>query len=131
MAFAHIFLVLSLCILSGHNTILTLDKRCVIEFLRRGDAKLAKHSDTSWKQDHPSTLFSNSVQRADRAVKQAMSHPQEIAVEHAFNSIEHAENALLNAIQHNEHLDTVEQNKELLEQAKKQLNDVKQIVEEQ
>lgn len=92
---------------------------------------MAKHSDTSWKQDHPSTLFSNSVQRADRAVKQAMSHPQEIAVEHAFNSIEHAENALLNATQHNEHLDTVEQNKELLEQAKQQLNEVKQIVEEQ
>lgn len=91
---------------------------------------MAKHSDTSWKQDHPSTLFSNSVQRADRAVKQAMSHPQEIAVEHAFNSIEHAENALLNAIQHNEHLDTVEQNQDLLEQAKKQLNEVKQIVEE-
>ncbi|HCG4535984.1 hypothetical protein [Ureibacillus chungkukjangi] len=85
---------------------------------------MAKHSDTSWKQDHPSTLFSNSVQRVDRAVKQAMSHPQEIAIEHAFNSIEHAENALQNAVQQNEHLDTVEQNKELLEQAKQQLNEV-------
>lgn len=87
---------------------------------------MAKHSDTSWKQDHPSTLFSNSVQRADRAVKQAMSHPQEIAVEHAFNSIEHAENALKNAVEHNEHLDTVEQNKEILDQAKQQLNEIKQ-----
>ena len=91
---------------------------------------MAKHSDTSWKQDHPSTLFGNSVQRADRAVKQAMSHPQEIAVEHAFNSIEHAENSLQNAVQHNEHLDMVEQNKQLLDQAKQQLNDVKGIVEE-
>ena len=92
---------------------------------------MAKHSDTSWKQDHPSTLFSNSVQRADRAVKKAMSHPQEIAIEHAFNSIEHAENALQNAVQHNEHLDIVEQNKALLEQAKHQLNEVKHIVEGQ
>ncbi len=91
---------------------------------------MAKHSDTSWKQDHPSTLFSNSVQRADRAVKQAMSHPQEIAVEHAFNSIEHAENALQNAVQHNEHLDTFEQNKEILEEAKQQLGEVKKMVEE-
>jgi len=92
---------------------------------------LAKHSDTSWKQDHPSTLFSNSVQRADRAVKQAMSHPQEIAVEHAFNSIEHAENALKNAVEHNEHLDTVEQNKEILDQAKQQLHEIKQSIKEQ
>ena len=86
---------------------------------------MAKHSDTSWKQDHPSTLFSNSVQRADRAVKQAMSHPQEIAIEHAFNSIEHAENAMQNAVEHNEHLDMVEQNKEHLELVKQQLNEVK------
>ena len=86
---------------------------------------MAKHSDTSWKQDHPSTLFSNSVQRADRAVKQAMSHPQEIAIEHAFNSIEHAENAMQNAVEHNEHMDMVEQNKEHLELVKQQLNDVK------
>jgi len=86
---------------------------------------LAKHSDTSWKQDHPSTLFSNSVQRADRAVKQAMSHPQEIAIEHAFNSIEHAENAMHNAVEHNEHMDMVEQNKEHLELVKQQLNEVK------
>jgi len=92
---------------------------------------LAKNSDTSWKQDHPSTLFSNSVQRADRAVKQAMSHPQEIAVEHAFNSIEHAENALKNAVEHNEHLDTVEQNKEILDQAKQQLHEIKQSIKEQ
>ncbi|MDI7743450.1 DUF2564 family protein [Lysinibacillus fusiformis] len=92
---------------------------------------MAKHSDTSWKQDHPSTLFSNSVQRADRAVKQAMSHPQEIAVEHAFNSIEHAENALKNAVEHNEHLDTVEQNKEILDQAKQQLHEIKQSIKEQ
>ncbi|RHW36170.1 DUF2564 family protein [Lysinibacillus yapensis] len=92
---------------------------------------MAKHSDTSWKQDHPSTLFSNSVQKADRAVKQAMSHPEEIAVEHAFNSIDHAENALQNAQQHNEHMDTVEQNKEHLDDLKEKLNEVKEIVEEQ
>lgn len=91
---------------------------------------MAKHSHTSWKQDHPSTLLSNSVQKANRAVKQAMSHPQEIAVEHAFNSISHAENALFNAEQHNEHMDTVRQNKELLEQVKHQLNEVEEIVED-
>ncbi|KGR88425.1 hypothetical protein CD30_18305 [Ureibacillus massiliensis 4400831 = CIP 108448 = CCUG 49529] len=92
---------------------------------------MAKHSDISWKNDHPSTLFSNSVQKADRAVKQAMTHPEEIAVEHAFNAIEHAENARLNAEQHNEHMDIVEQNIEYLETLKKQLEDVEDIVEEQ
>ena len=90
----------------------------------REDASLAKHSDTSWKNDHPSTLFSNSVQKADRAVKQAMSHPEEIALEHAFNSISHAENALLNATEHNEHMDTVQQNKEQLERVQQQLQEV-------
>lgn len=91
---------------------------------------MAKHTDTSWKQDHPSTLFGNSVQKADRAVKQAMSHPEEIAVEHAFNSIAHAENALLNAEQRQEHMDLVEQNKEHLELVKQQLNEVQDILED-
>lgn len=91
---------------------------------------MAKHSDTSWKQDHPSTLFSNSVQKADRAVKQAMSHPEEIAVEHAFNAISHAENAFENAEQHNEHMDLVEHNKSQLEQLKQQLQEVQKIVED-
>ncbi len=91
---------------------------------------MAKHSSESWKQDHPSTLFGNSVQRADRAVKQAMSHPQEIALEHAFNSIEHAENAYQNALNYNEHLDMVEQHKEQLETVKQQLDEVEGILEE-
>ncbi|RTQ91663.1 DUF2564 family protein [Lysinibacillus telephonicus] len=91
---------------------------------------MAKHSDTSWKQDHPSTLFSNSVQKADRAVKQAMSHPEEIAVEHAFNAISHAENAFENAEQHNEHMDLVEHNKSQLELLKQQLQEVQKIVED-
>lgn len=92
---------------------------------------MAKHSDTSWKKDHPSTLFSNSVQKANRAVKQVMSHPEEIAVEHAFNSITHAENALLNAEQHNEHMDTVMQNKDQLEEVKMQLDEVRENMEDQ
>jgi hypothetical protein len=87
---------------------------------------MAKHSDTSWKKDHPSTLLSNSVQKANRSVKQAMSHPEEIAIEHAFNSIEHAENALMNAEQHQEHMDTVEQNKEMLETIKQQLQETQE-----
>lgn len=91
---------------------------------------MAKHSDTSWKQDHPSTLLSNSVQKADRAVKQAISHPEEIALEHAFNSISHAEKALLNAEQLHEHMDTVQQNKEHLELMKQQLHEVQEIVED-
>lgn len=92
---------------------------------------MAKHSDTSWKQDHPSTLFGNSVQKADRAVKQAMSHPEEIAVEHAFNSIAHAENAFSNAVQHEEHMDMIETNKQHLDKVKQQLREVEEIVEEQ
>lgn len=87
---------------------------------------MAKHSDTSWKQDHPSTLLGNSVQKANRAVKQAMSHPEEIAIEHAFNSIEHAENALMNAERHQEHMDMVEQNKEMLDTIKQQLEETKE-----
>ena len=48
------------------------------------------------------------------AVRQVMSHPEEIAVEHAFHSIEHTENALQTAEERQEHLDTVEQNKQKL-----------------
>ena len=78
----------------------------------------------SWKQNHPSTLFSNSVEKSERAVKQVMSHPEEIAVEHAFNAIDHSENALYNAEQRQEHLDVVEQNKQKLANLKKQLHGV-------
>lgn len=91
---------------------------------------MAKHSDTSWKKDHPSTLLSNSVQKANRAVKQAMSHPEEIAIEHAFNAISHAENALSNAEQHNEHMDTVQQNKEQLELIKQQLQETQETTKD-
>ena len=76
-------------------------------------------------------FFGNSVQKANRAVKQAMSHPEEMAVEHAFNSISRAENAYSNAEQQNEQADSVQQNKEQLDLMKQQLNDVRGIVEEQ
>lgn len=90
-----------------------------------------KHSGgPSWKQDHPITLSTNSVQKAERAVKQAMSHPEEIAIEHAFNAIDHAENALNTAEQKQEHLDILHQNKEQLEQIKEQLNEAQDIVED-
>ena len=91
---------------------------------------MAKHSETSWKQNHPSTLLSNSVQKVEKAVKQVMSHPEEIAVEHAFNSITHAENALSNAEQRQEHMDTVEQNKEHLALMKQQLLEAQEIVQD-
>jgi hypothetical protein len=91
---------------------------------------LAKHTETSWKQDHPSTLLSNSVEKANHAVKQAMSHPEEQAVEQAYDSISHAENALTNADHQHEHMDIVEQNKEQLEQSKQQLSEVQEIVED-
>lgn len=92
---------------------------------------MAKDSDISWKKDSPNTFLNNSVQKADRAVKQAMSHPEEIAVEHAFNSISHAEKAYLNADQHSDQRNPVQQNKEQLDLMKRQLNDVQGIVEEQ
>ncbi len=85
----------------------------------------------SWKQDHPSTLFGNSVQKAERLLKQAKSHPEEIAIEHAFNQIDHAENALLNAVEYGEHMDTIQQNKEHLDLIKRQLHEVKEKVKEQ
>ena len=92
----------------------------------KGRETVAKKSSgtPSWKQNHPSTLLSNSVERSDRAVKQALSHPEEMAVEHAFNSIERTENALQNAIQRQEHLDIVEQNREKLSELKQQLNEI-------
>ncbi|WP_153733652.1 hypothetical protein [Sporosarcina obsidiansis] len=85
---------------------------------------MAKDSNTSWKKDHPSTFFSNSIQKADRSVKQAMSHPEEMAVEHAFNSVERAESAYLNAEEQNEHMDTVQQNKKQLDLMKKQIQEI-------
>jgi hypothetical protein len=98
--------------------------RLFIKLSGREEAKLAKHSDMSWKQDHPSTLFGNSVQKAERLLKQVKSHPEEIAIEHAFNQIERAENAFMNAKEYGEHLDTVQQNKEYLEQIKQQLREM-------
>ena len=92
--------------------------------------KMAKDAHLSWKKDNPRTQLGNSVQKADRAVKQAMSHPEEIAVEHAFNSIAHAENALLSAEQLNENMYTVEQSAEQLDLIKQQLHEVDQIVKE-
>ena len=84
----------------------------------------------SWKQNHPSTLLSNSVERSDRAVKQALSHPEEMAVEHAFNSIERTENALYNAEQRQEHLDIVGQNKGKLSELKQQLYEVQENLDD-
>ncbi|WP_438315450.1 hypothetical protein [Sporosarcina sp. FA9] len=91
---------------------------------------MGKDSNTSWKKDNPINFLSSSVQKAERSVKQAMSHPEEIAVEHAFNSISHAEGALLNAEQLHEHMDTVEQSKEQLEMIKQQLHEADAIVKE-
>jgi len=82
---------------------------------------MAKHSDTSWKQDHPVSLLGNAVQRANRAVKQAMTHPDEQLIEQAQNSLSHAEQALNNAILFDEHLDMVNYNQQQLEQIKDQL----------
>ncbi|KOS69059.1 hypothetical protein AEA09_11215 [Lysinibacillus contaminans] len=86
---------------------------------------MAKHSDVSWKQDHPSTLSSNSVQKAERLLKIAKSRPEEMAVEHVFEQVSHAENALSNAEQYGEHLDIVQQNREQLEQIRQQLHEMK------
>lgn len=97
----------------------------------RDEAKLAKHSHVSWKQDHPSTLSSNSVQKAERLLKIAKSHPEEMAIEHTFNQISHAENALINAEQYGEHLDIVQQNKDNLAKIKQQLHEVQRIVKRQ
>lgn len=106
-----------------HETILTLN----ISLSRKeGRNTMAKNraGTPSWKQNHPSTLLSNSVERSERAVKQAMSHPEETAVEHAFHSIERTENALHNAEQRQEHLDIVGQNKDKLTDLKQQLHEV-------
>ena len=84
----------------------------------------------SWKQNHPITLLSNSVERTERAVKQAMSHPEEFAVEHAFNSMERTENALANAEQRQEHLDIVEQNKSKLDELKQSILEIDETLKD-
>lgn len=89
---------------------------------------MAKHSDTSWKQDHPVSLLGNSVQRANRAVKQAMSHPEEQLIEQAQQSVLHAEQSLSNALQFDEHLDIVQQNQEQLQLLKQQLDETQSML---
>lgn len=84
----------------------------------------------SWKQNHPITLLSNSVERTERAVKQAMSHPEEFAVEHAFNSFERTENALSNAEQRQEHMDIVEQNKAKLNELKQNIQEIDETLKD-
>lgn len=53
-----------------------------------------------------------------------MSHPEEFAVEHAFNSMERTENALANALQRQEHLDIVEQNISKLDELKQSILEI-------
>jgi len=114
------------CILFSDSLILIQ----IIKLAGREERNLAKHSDTSWKQDHPSTLFGNSVQKADRMLKIAKSHPEEIAVEHAFDQIAHSENAKKNAEEYGEHLDMVELNAKQLELIKKDLEQVQKMIKE-
>lgn len=90
---------------------------------------VANDSNPSWKKNHPSSQLSNAVEKAERSVKQAMSHPEEMAVEHAFNSILRAENAFANAVELNEHMDIVLQNKEQLANLRQQLKDAHEEVE--
>ncbi|WOV86938.1 hypothetical protein QWT69_13830 [Sporosarcina oncorhynchi] len=89
---------------------------------------MANDSNPSWKKNHPSSQLGNAVEKADRSVKQAMSHPEEIAVEHAFNAIFRAENAFANAVELNEHMDTVQQNKKQLNDLSQQLKGVQKEV---
>ncbi|GAB6989773.1 hypothetical protein [Paenibacillus pini] len=91
---------------------------------------MAKHSDTSWKLEHPSTLLRNSVQKANHAVKQVLSHPEEQVIEQAYNALSHAENALVNAEQLHENMDTVQQDREQLELMKQQLHNAQEIVKD-
>lgn len=91
---------------------------------------MGKKSDTTWKQDHPVSLLSNSVQRANRAVKQALSHPDAQLVEQAQQSMSHAEQALNNAAEYEEHMDIVQQNQDQLELMKQQLQQAQYIVED-
>ncbi|PIC62568.1 hypothetical protein CSV79_16370 [Sporosarcina sp. P13] len=86
---------------------------------------MAKDSSKSWKKDNSNTFLNNSVEKAERSVKQAMSHPEEMAVEHAFNSIERAEKAFLNAVEQSEHVDTVQQNKDQLNSMKQQIQKIR------
>lgn len=85
---------------------------------------MTNDSNPSWKKNHPSSQLSKAVEKAERSVKQAMSNPEEMAVEHAFNSILRAENAFANAVELDEHMDTVHQNKEQLDDLRKRLKDV-------
>ena len=111
-------------------TILTLKNN---QLRKKGRGNLSKKSSStpSWKQNHPSTLLSNSVEKSERAVKQVMSHPEEIALENAFNAIAHSENALENAEQRQEHLDVVTQNKEKLYMLKQQLQEIQETIRNQ
>ena len=116
-----------------HRTFTTINTNSEKNLIRKeGASTVAKKSSStpSWKQNHPSTLFSNSVERSERAVKQVMSHPEEIALEHAFHSIEHSERALHNAQERQEHLDTVVQNKGKLSELKQQLHEIQQTLKE-
>ena len=118
------------CIVGLYLTILTM-KNNLLRKKGRGNLSKPSSSTPSWKQNHPSTLLSNSVEKSERAVKQVMSHPEEIALENAFNTIAHSENALDNAEQRQEHLDVVTQNKEKLYLLKQQLQEIQETIRNQ
>lgn len=77
--------------------------------------------DTSLQEQSPLSQAQQSVETADHAVTQAMSHPTYTMIEQAEHALERAENAVGQAANSHNHI-AFEETKESLDQAKADLS---------
>lgn len=82
---------------------------------------MADHTGMSWKNKNVITQLNNSVDNVTLALQQAQSHPTQQTIQQAQNSLEHANNALNDALQNSEYQEPVDRLQEQLNQNKEQL----------
>ncbi|KAB7705309.1 hypothetical protein F9802_14505 [Bacillus aerolatus] len=88
------------------------------------------HTKMSWKNDNGISRLRNSVENVTTAVGQAQSHPTQQLIQQAQNMIDRADNAVSNALQNSEHLESVNSLQEQLNQNKEQLQQLQPLKDE-
>ncbi|WP_050183740.1 hypothetical protein [Domibacillus robiginosus] len=86
---------------------------------------MVDHTDMSWKNKNVITQLHNSVDNVALTVEKAQSHPTRQLIQQAQNAIEHADNALNDALQNSEHQEPVDRLQEQLSQNKERLQQLR------
>ncbi|MCI2256639.1 hypothetical protein M3221_11565 [Domibacillus indicus] len=86
---------------------------------------MAEHTGMSWKNKNVITQLNNSVDNVTLALQQAQSHPTQQTIQQVQNALEHANNALNDALQNSEHQEPIDRLQEQLNQNKEQLQQLR------